>query len=137
MRLMQFARPAAAGALLVAGTSGALPVQDGVGTFRALEELELGAWELRELNGGAVRRICLRDAVVLLRPRLSGAQCTQRVIENTGRTATVQYSCAGRGTGRTTVLVETPRLARIDAQGIEAGAPFLLAMEARRVGPCN
>jgi hypothetical protein len=51
--------------------------------------------------------------------------------------ATVHYSCPGSGWGRTTVRVETPRLARVETQGIAGKAPFAFTAEARRVGACD
>jgi hypothetical protein len=49
----------------------------------------------------------------------------------------VQYTCRGRGYGRTHIRRETSRLVQIDTQGIADGRPFAFAAEARRVGDCT
>jgi hypothetical protein len=63
--------------------------------------------------------------------------CSRLVIGNEKASATVHYSCPGAGWGRTTLRVETPRLARIDTQGIANNAPFAFSAEARRIGACD
>jgi hypothetical protein len=63
--------------------------------------------------------------------------CSRLVIANNERGATVQYTCPAGGFGRTSILVETPRLAQIDTQGIVGNTPFGYRAEARRIGPCG
>lgn len=108
----------------------ALPDLDG------LARLERGRWQIRDPGGGPPRSICLGDPALLIRLEHSGASCGQEVIASDPNGATVQYSCAGRGYGYTSVRVETPRLARIDTQGLADGRPFAYRVEARRVGTC-
>jgi hypothetical protein len=59
------------------------------------------------------------------------------VVENSPTVATIHYSCPGHGHGRTTLSVETPRLLRVDTQGVVDGAPFATELEGRRVGTCS
>lgn len=103
--------------------------------FAALAGLERGQWQLREA-GGPSRSVCLGDPATLFQQRHRGAQCSRLVIENTPTTATVGYTCPGTGHGRTAITVETPRLIRIESQGLESGAPFALEVEGRYVGAC-
>jgi hypothetical protein len=128
----------AAGALLTMGglTAAAPAAAPGL---MALGGIERGQWLLRAPgpNGGAGRSVCITDPGVLLQIRHGAAQCTRLVIEDTARTATVEYSCQGTGHGRTTVTVETGRAIRIDTQGVFNGEPFALEFEGRRTGPCG
>ena len=48
----------------------------------------------------------------------------------------VQYTCRGKGYGRTQIRRESNRLVQIDSQGIADGLPFSFSAEARRVGDC-
>jgi hypothetical protein len=50
---------------------------------------------------------------------------------------TVQYTCRGRGFGRTHIRRETDRLVQIDTQGIADSRPFAFSVEARRTGDCT
>ena len=79
----------------------------------------------------------MRDPENLLQLRNRGASCTRRVIADTASSATVNYTCPGAGHGRTTIAVETPRLVRIDSQGLDGGSPFALEIEGRRIGACG
>jgi hypothetical protein len=63
--------------------------------------------------------------------------CSRLVIATDTSGATVQYTCPAGGFGRTSIRVETPRLAQIDTQGIVDNTPFGYRAEARRVGPCG
>ena len=78
----------------------------------------------------------MADAKVLLQLRHPNNVCSRFVISDDPRGATVQYSCASGGNGRTTIRVETPRLVQIDTQGIADQSPFAFSAEARRVGDC-
>jgi hypothetical protein len=49
----------------------------------------------------------------------------------------VQYTCRGRGYGRTEVRRETNRLVQVQSQGIVDGLPFAITAEARRIGDCT
>ena len=103
----------------------------------ALDRLQPGKWSLSSRDGSfAARSICLGDPKMLLQVKHPGS-CARYVITNDASTATVSYTCNGTGNGRTSVRVETPRLAQIDTQGLEAGTPFHLTIEARHVGACT
>ena len=104
--------------------------------LEALAKLERGRWQVADAQGGTTRAICIGDPVLLVQLEHGGASCEREVLANDAGTATVQYSCPGRGFGHTSIRVETPRLARIDTQGLVDGRPFSYRVEARRVGSC-
>ncbi|HEX8223500.1 MAG TPA: hypothetical protein VF605_06770 [Allosphingosinicella sp.] len=106
-----------------------------VSKVEALAKLEPGRWQLREADSAA-RSICVADPVALVQLEHEGVSCAQEVLTSEAGAATVEYSCPGRGFGRTSIRVETPRLARIDTQGLADGRPFAYRVEARRVGSC-
>ena len=120
-----------AGILAVAAPVLALALPD----LEALSHLERGRWQLREA-GSAERSICLGDPVALVQLEHRGIACGQEVVASQADGATVQYTCPGHGFGHTSIRVETPRLARIDTQGLVDGRPFAYRVEARRVGSC-
>jgi hypothetical protein len=125
------------GALGLAGlTAVAAPVfAFALADLEALSKLERGRWELRGA-GGEPRSICLGDPTALVQLEHKGVSCEQEVLASEALGATVQYSCPGRGYGHTSIRVETPRLARIDTQGLVDGRPFSYRAEARKVGAC-
>ncbi len=102
-----------------------------------LDQLESGRWELRQRDGsGKVERICLRDGRRLIQLRHPATACSSLIVDDAASEVTVQYTCRGRGYGRTHIRRETPRLVQIDSQGIADGLPFAFAAEGRRVGDC-
>ena len=103
----------------------------------ALAGLEAGDWALQIAGGGEARHMCLGDPAALLQVQHPGAQCTRHVVSNDAQSVTVHYNCAAAGSGRTTIRVETPRLAQIDTQGFRNGAPFADRFEARHTGACK
>jgi hypothetical protein len=107
-------------------------------TLAALSAVEKGPWELHEVGDRRAPRLCLPEVseVLQLRHR-GGAGCSRFVIANEPRTATVHYTCPGAGHGRTTLTVETPRVMRVETQGIASNAPFDQRFEARRVASCG
>lgn len=105
-------------------------------TPEALSQLEQGRWLLKALDGRNARTICLGDPNVLLQLRHGGLACKHNLVSSTADEVVVAYSCPGRGNGRTSVRVETPRLAQIQSQGIADGQPFDIAFEARQAGAC-
>lgn len=121
-------------ALAAAASGWAAPAQ--APGFVALAKLERGQWTLRE-GAGERRSMCISDPTVLLQIRNRGAGCSRFVIDNSPTSATIHYTCPGAGHGRTTIRVETPRLVRIETQGLDGGAPFDLEIEARRIGSCG
>jgi hypothetical protein len=105
----------------------------------ALANLQSGVWELRDV-GRSTRspdHICVRDPARFIQIHHAAATCPRRVLSEDSRSVTVRYECPGSGWGRTTINVETPRLARIDTQGIDGGSPFHNVYEARRTGDCS
>ena len=103
----------------------------------ALDGVERGRWTVRELDSGRSRpALCLGDPAQLVQLEHPGPACPIEIIENGARGATAQYSCAGRGFGHTHIRVETPRLIRIDTQGLNNGRPFSFRFEATRSGGC-
>ncbi len=105
----------------------------------ALKTLAPGQWELTSRDGDFPKRaMCMSDPRALLQLAHAGAGgCSQFVVRNDADTSVVSYSCPGAGSGRTSIHVETPRLAQIQTQGFAAGAPFDLTIEARRTGDCT
>jgi hypothetical protein len=103
--------------------------------LEALSMLERGRWQLRDAAGES-RSICLGDPTALVQLEHPGVGCEQEIVANEKGRATVQYSCPGHGYGHTSIRVETPRLARIDTQGLADGRPFSYRIEARKVGSC-
>ena len=124
---------AAAGLLLAGGPVVAFAAAD----LAALAKLERGRWQVSESDGRKPPRfLCLRDPMALVQIEHGPTQCTRRVLSSDAAGGTVQYRCSGRGFGHTRVVVETPRIARLDTQGIVDGRPFAWRGEARRVGAC-
>lgn len=106
--------------------------------FKALATLQPGRWALSSRDGDfPARSICIGDARALLQVRQPASACTRFVIADEEKTTVVHYTCPGSGHGRTTVRVETPRLAQVETQGIADNSPFDLHIEARRVGECQ
>ncbi|MFD1612416.1 DUF3617 domain-containing protein [Sphingomonas tabacisoli] len=129
MRLLWIA-PALGAALLLGAAAANTPIL----AFRSIEP---GEWQLRALdNSEPVKKLCINDAYDLIQLRHPGAACSRFVLNNEAQTATVHYTCAGTGYGRTTLKVETSTLVRIDSQGLAGRSPFQVALEGRRVGAC-
>jgi hypothetical protein len=102
-----------------------------------LDGLERGRWELRVREaGGEVQQICIGDTSRLIQLRHPVPGCQRLVVEDGASEVTVQYTCRGRGYGRTHIRRESGRLIQIDSQGIANGLPFSFAAEGRRVGDC-
>ena len=105
------------------------------GQALVLSSLNLGEWSVR-VRGGETRKICVRNGRQLAKLRHAGNRCNTRVLRDNGKSATVRYTCPGKGYGETTITRETGRLAQIRSQGIENGSPFDFSAEARRIGDC-
>lgn len=107
--------------------------------FAALARLQPGLWNLRELDGGnsAPRAICVASPDTFIQLEHRDLPCSRLVVDNDVRSATVHYTCPAGGYGRTSIKVETSRLAMIDTQGIASNRPFAYRAEARRVGACR
>jgi hypothetical protein len=136
MGFRRVARPAMAGALLLLATVAGVHAQADHAALSALRGIERGMWQLKGSDGSAVR-LCLGNPATLLQLRHRNTTCSRFVVENSPTVATIHYSCPGHGHGRTTVSVETPRLVRVDTQGVVDGAPFAAELEGRRLGTCG
>ena len=102
-----------------------------------LNQLESGHWELRDRDSRAsVEQLCLHDGRRLIQLRHPASQCEQLIVADSPSEVTVQYTCRGRGYGRTHIRRETGRLVQIESQGIVDGLPFDFTAEGRRVGAC-
>lgn len=121
-----------AGFLAVAGPVFAFTPTD----LDALAHLERGRWQIRETESGSARLVCLGDPVVLVQLEHVGVRCGREILASEAGGGTIHYTCPGRGFGHTSIRVETPRLARIDTQGLVDGRPFAYRAEARKVGSC-
>ena len=132
MRLLALAPVLVSGALLLIAAADSVPLT-------ALKTLAPGQWELTSRDGDFARRaMCLGDPRALLQiAHANVGSCSSFVVQNDADTSVVNYSCPGAGNGRTSIHVETPRLAQIQTQGIVRGAPFDLSIEARRTGECT
>ena len=134
MRVKRWTRAALAGGLLLLAGNGASTQRSTALT--ALNGIELGGWRLKSASGGE-RQLCIANRWAVLQIMHGSAQCQHFVMENTNRSATIRYTCPSHGHGRTTIDVETPRLIRIETQGVADGSPFSESYEARRSGACN
>lgn len=136
MSKASYAKPILAALLL-----GALSVTPASGQRRQLtmlDQLSEGRWELR-LRGERrqVERICLRDGRGLIQLRHPEQPCDRLVVEDSPSSVTVQYTCRGRGYGRTHIRKESGELIQVETQGIAGGVPFDFAAEGRRIGGCD
>ncbi|ODP36956.1 hypothetical protein [Sphingomonas turrisvirgatae] len=120
-----------AAALIATGFSAAAQS----GGLAALGRIERGEWSLRAPDG-STRSICVTDPQALLQYRHRGAQCQRFVVENGASGGRITYSCPGLGNGDTRITVETPRLIRLETQGINRGLPFTEEYEGRKTGAC-
>lgn len=131
MNMMKVRILFAAGAVLAV----AAPAFGGGPALAMLDQLEGGKWELHE-RSGQTRLICVPGGRQMIQLRHPGAPCSPVVIEDTSGQVVVQYTCPGRGYGRTQIRRETNRLVQIESQGVVDGYPFDISAEARRVGSC-
>jgi hypothetical protein len=115
----------------------AAPVVGQRPTLTMLDHIDGGRWELRVRGAAApAERICLQNARSLIQLRHPAETCDRLIINDGATDVTVQYTCHGRGYGRTHIRRETSRLFQIETQGIAHGLPFSYAAEARRIGDC-
>lgn len=128
-----------AAAIIAAGLgAGAVPALGDRPTLGMLDRLEGGRWELRVREpGGETQQLCVQDGQRLIQWRHPGNSCNSLVVRDAANEVTVQYTCPGRGYGRTHIRLETDRLIQIESQGIAGGLPFAFTMEGRRLGNCR
>lgn len=126
-------------ALVIAcGAAFAVPAAGQRPPLAMLDQLQDGRWELRFRDAGEpVEQICLRDGRSLIQLRHPAANCRRLVVEDEAAVITVQYTCTGKGYGRTSIRRETGSLVQIQTQGIADGLPFDISIEGRRVGECS
>lgn len=115
----------------------AAPAFGGGPSLAMLDQLESGRWELRERGSGTAQRICLQNGRRLIQLRHPGLPCESYVVSDQPGEVVVQYTCRGRGYGRTEIRRETNRLVQVQSQGTLDGLPFAFNAEARRVGDCT
>ncbi|MDT9014147.1 hypothetical protein RQP55_12015 [Novosphingobium sp. APW14] len=116
----------------------AVPASSQRPALEMLNQLEPGRWEIR-LRDGSRRSypICLNSGHKFIQLRHEGLNCERLIVDDRDDLITVQYTCRGRGYGRTSVRRETNRLVQIETQGIAEGLPFEFAAEARHTGDCS
>lgn len=128
-----------ASAVALAGwASLAVPASSQRPALAMLDQIESGKWEIR-LRDGSRRSypICVDNGRKLIQLRHDALNCDRLVIDDRADQVTVQYTCRGRGYGRTSIRRETGRLVQIETQGIAEGLPFDFTAEARRTGDCG
>ena len=127
-----------AGALAAALFVAAFPASGQRPPLAMLDQLDIGQWELRLRDGRKlVERLCVNNGRRLIQLRHLEPTCDRYIIDDKPGEVTVQYTCRGRGYGRTHIRRETNQLVQIDSQGIAEGLPFDFIAEARRIGDCS
>jgi len=122
---------------LAAAVGAAFPLLAQRPPLGMLDGLDRGRWELRAREpGGDIQHVCVGDVRGLIQLRHPGNACQRLVVDDSDSEVTVQYTCPGRGFGRTHIRRETGRLVQIDTQGVAGGLPFSSSLEGRRVGEC-
>lgn len=116
----------------------AVPASSQRPALAMLDQIESGRWEIR-LRDGSRRSypICVGNGRQLIQLRHESLSCDRLVVDDHADAVTVQYTCRGRGYGRTTIRRETNRLVQIQTQGIAEGLPFEFMAEARHTGACE
>jgi hypothetical protein len=96
-----------------------------------------GMWEISGYPGAkSPTRECIGNLALLAQYEHRHQNCSSSVVSDRAPSSVIQYSCPGRGFGRTTVTMITPRSLRIETQGISDNLPFNYVLQARRVGDC-
>lgn len=126
------------GAAAAAFMALAAPALGGGQSLAMLDQVDSGRWEVRVREPGTpVERICIDNGRRFIQLRHQADSCERFVVQDGLSDVTVQYTCRGRGYGRTHIRRENSRLVQIDSQGISGGLPFQFSAEARRVGDCG
>ncbi len=102
-----------------------------------LDGLTHGMWEIRDRDTQAKRSICVRSGREFIRLRHPGSKCNRTFVEGGAKEVTVQYSCPGKGYGRTNIRRESATLVQIEGQGISGTKNYRFDAEARRIGTCK
>lgn len=120
--------------LAALAATGSVPAAGQRPALAMLNQLEGGRWELKPREpGAAAERLCLRDGRRLIQLRHPQQACERFVVSDEANAVTIQYTCRGKGYGRTQIRKESSRLVQIESQGIADGLPFNFAAEARWV----
>ncbi len=106
-------------------------------SLQVLAQLDAGNWELRSRESGAVQQLCLGERRNAVQLRHRDLTCNWVVLEDDPASLTVQYTCRGRGYGRTHIRRESAQLIQLETQGIADGVPFDERVEGRRAGECS
>lgn len=115
----------------------AIPAAGQRAALGMLDQLDPGRWELRVREPNApLQRLCLRDGRRLIQLRHAQHQCERFVVSDQPGDVTIQYTCPGRGYGRTHIHRQSDRIVQIESQGIAEGLPFNFVAEGRWVGEC-
>jgi len=101
----------------------------------ALAKVAGGLWEVSR-SGTPPVQVCVATPVSLAQFEHGQKGCEQRIVRDSGSSATVHYTCEGDGFGHSNITVVTDRSLRIETQGISGNAPFKYVLQARRVGDC-
>lgn len=125
-----------AGAAAAAMTLAATPLEAQAPELAMLDGLVKGGWTMRVRDDGTQRRICVRNGREFIQLRHRQLNCSQFVVQDGADEVVVQYTCRGKGYGRTSIRREGNSLVQIRSQGIEGGTPFSFSAEARRDGSC-
>ncbi|MBS0481891.1 MAG: hypothetical protein JSR96_06990 [Proteobacteria bacterium] len=116
----------------------AAPANGGGQALGMLDQIDSGRWEVRFRDAGSnLQRLCVDNGRRFIQLRHQDDACERFVVQDGASEVTVQYTCRGRGYGRTHIRRESNRLIQIDSQGIAQGLPFEFTAEARRVGDCS
>lgn len=126
---------AAAGALFVLAAAAAAMAADAPKTLGGAAP---GLWDLTGVQGSKVPvRECLTKLSALGRYEHRARTCTATTLSDTGQVAVINYTCGASDFGRTSIKFVTPRILKVETQGISDGLPFGYTIEARRVGECK
>ncbi len=104
-----------------------------------LSTLQNGLWQFSDRSKGneVVDAICVGNVARMIQIKHKNDSCTLKMIGNSLDTVTYDYSCGGKGKGRTTIRKETNQLVQIRSQGVRAGQLFNFKLEARHAGACQ
>jgi hypothetical protein len=123
-----------------AAKAGSLPEADAAPVAESatvLAKLEPGLWQVRALDGGTpTQSMCVADPAMLMQLQHGQAACSRRIVAADERGVTIHYTCPANGFGRTSLRLDTPRMAKIETQGIIGKIPFEQRVEIQRMGEC-